>query len=405
MTTAGTDARRERIRVELLFTTLGIAIAAILPFFPLLLRQRGLDTVQIGTVLAAMALVGLVAAPLAGHASDTRFGPARTLRGSIALTILAALALWAVDPGLWATTTLAVVLAAGRSVLPGMVDAITIEELGRRGHGDYGSARAWMSASFAIATLAFGGLYELVSLELLLPVYAVAVACCLGPLRGRVASPGRLASGRVRDALRELLDGRSGFGSFLVSVLLLQIAVAAVWNYLPLRMEDHGGGLFIIGAGAAAAAAVEVPVLAAAGRLARGRLAWEAGCYLGGAVVYLACFGAYVMTTDAAVMSLIRTVSGVGFALTHVGMVLLTVRLVPDRRRATGLGVLQMVAHGIAPATGAWLGGIVYHAWGSGHLFVASASMTAIAIATAVPVLRAVTRGQARDDAATRSMT
>ena len=66
--------------------------ASILPFFPVLLRERGLSTVQVGGVLAAMSLVGLFSAPMGGHLSDTGAGPAAMLRTAVAVTSGAAIA-------------------------------------------------------------------------------------------------------------------------------------------------------------------------------------------------------------------------------------------------------------------------------------------------------------------------
>ena len=54
-------------RVQVLFTLVGVAEAAILPFLPIVLRDRGLSAAEIGVVLAVAALAGFVATPLEGR--------------------------------------------------------------------------------------------------------------------------------------------------------------------------------------------------------------------------------------------------------------------------------------------------------------------------------------------------
>jgi MFS family permease len=57
-------------RVQVLFTLVGVAEAAILPFLPIVLDDHGLSAAEIGVVLAIAALAGFVASPLWGHAAE-----------------------------------------------------------------------------------------------------------------------------------------------------------------------------------------------------------------------------------------------------------------------------------------------------------------------------------------------
>ena len=66
-------------RVQVLFTLVGVAEAAILPFLPIVLQDRGLSAVEIGVVLAVAALAGFVSTPLWGHVADGRLGAEHAL--------------------------------------------------------------------------------------------------------------------------------------------------------------------------------------------------------------------------------------------------------------------------------------------------------------------------------------
>jgi MFS family permease len=58
---------------------LGIAEAAVLPFFALLLSDRGMAPDAIGIVLALTAVAGFAASPAWGYAADRRLGPERAI--------------------------------------------------------------------------------------------------------------------------------------------------------------------------------------------------------------------------------------------------------------------------------------------------------------------------------------
>ncbi|MGZ4115254.1 MAG: MFS transporter, partial [Actinomycetota bacterium] len=82
---ARTDARsRAHTRTDAdlrrLYCLFGAAGAAFIPFYALLLRDRGLSPDDIGLILAVTSLAGVVATPFWSHAADTRLGSAHTLQ-------------------------------------------------------------------------------------------------------------------------------------------------------------------------------------------------------------------------------------------------------------------------------------------------------------------------------------
>jgi MFS transporter, PPP family, 3-phenylpropionic acid transporter len=368
-----------RYRLEALFVLLGVSIAAISPFLPLLLRERGLRADEIGVVLAIISAAGLTTTGLIGHLGDVRLGRGRMLRIVLVLTAICAMSFTVVGDRLVLVIAAAALFGAASQAMHPLVDAVALDELDLRGRGDYGRVRLWASVSFAVAVLALGWLFQISSLELLVPVFALAVLACLLPLRGWRSEPVQTHSttGNFLQTLAHVTSVAPRFPLFLGSVLLVNVAVSGTLHFLPLRMDDVGGSLVLIGAGAAIAAIVEIPVMLSTGWFTR--LAGPRSVYLGSCVIYAGCFVALVATDNPTVISVVWGVSGIAYALLHVGSVVIVATLVPVTSRGLGQGTLQTVASGIAPVAGAWAGGSLYARFGSGTVFTVAVGLAVAA--------------------------
>lgn len=363
-------------RLESLFVLLGISIAALSPFLALLLRERGLQADEIGVVLAIVSAAGLLTAGLVGHLADERFGLHGMLRMVIVLAAVTAAGFLVVGGNFWLVIAVAACFGAASQSMHPLVDAVALDELERRRRGDYGRVRVWASVSFAVATLGFGWLFQATSLEWLLPVYILAVLACLLPLRRSRRAVGPPVADTHRGFLTTLAAVTAvapRFPLFLGSVLLVNVALSATTLLVPLRMDDVGSSLVLIGVGAAVAAIVEIPVMLSTGWFSRTFGArWV---YLGGCLAYGLCFVAFMATDDPAIISVVWGASGVAYALVHVGSVVLVADLVPGRSRGLGQGTLQTVASGVAPIVGSLAGGALYAAFGGRTAFAAAATL------------------------------
>jgi len=377
-----------RFRLEWVFVLLGVAIAALSPFLPLLLRERGLQPDAIGIVLAVVAASGLITTGLLGHLGDARLGRVPMLRWtSVAAAVTVTGFLFGAERFLLLLVLAALFGAASQSVHP-LLDAVALDELERRGRGDYGRVRLWASASFAAAVLGFGFLFERTSLELLIPAFALASLACLIPLAGlnRAVLPVEHERPAFLQTVAQVATVAPRVPLFLASVLLINTAVAGTLHFLPLRMDDVGSSLVLIGLGAAVAAVLEIPVMLSTGRLAR--IAGPSAVYLLGCLIYLACFLAFLATDDPTLISVVWGVSGAAYALLHVGSVIVIAALVPPTSRGLGQGLLQTVAAGVAPIAGAWAGGALFAALGSGALFTVATALATTATVVAWFALR-----------------
>src|SRR6266550_4976403 len=259
------------------------------------------------------------------------------------------------------------------------IDAIALEHLGEDRMSDYGRIRGWSSLTYASGCLLFGALLQRYGIRWAMPLYAISTLLVLAwsttVIRDRphgLERHGRLGSvGAVfRHAPR--------FWGFLAAAVLVWTGFNAAWNFIGPRIEDQGGGPFLIGLGTALGGVVEVPMMRSSSRLQRRfglRLVYMAGC-----VVYGLTFLLWGSLSDPTVLSVLAVFEGIGFSLLFTTGVVVVGRLLPRSLYSTGNAVGQMVSFGIGPILGAGLGGVVYQHLGARTLYL-SASVFALAAA------------------------
>ena len=362
---------RDASAVQGVFLTIGLAIAAFFPFLALYLRDaHGLDESQIGLVLACMAGARMVANPLWGHLSDTRIGRLTALQIGLAGSAAAAFLVNAAA-ALPAITLLMVVQAFFMDAQEPNIDAIALEHLGEDRMFDYGRIRGWSSLTYASGCLLFGAILERFGIRWAMPLYGVSALLVLAwsttVVRDRprgLERHGRLGS------LGAVFRHAPRFWGFLVAAVLVWTGFNAAWNFIGPRIEDQGGGPFLIGLGTALGGVVEVPVMRSSSRLQRRfglRLVYMAGC-----IVYGLTFLLWGSVSDPTILSLLAVFEGIGFSLLFTTGVVIVGRLLPRSLYSTGNAVGQMVSFGIGPILGAGLGGFVYQHLGARTLYLSA---------------------------------
>jgi MFS family permease len=370
-------------RVQVLFTLVGVAEAAILPFLPIVLSDRGLSAAEIGVVLAVAAAAGFVSTPLWGHVADGRLGAERTLTVAAIAAAVAVVPLVVVHS--YASLTVVVVLVtAARSAMASLTDAIALEHLGDD-RAQYGNVRLWLSLGWAISACVWGIVLQLGSLDWMPWVYAacvLVVALAAQSVGGRRTVHEPSAVGARRAMVIALAP-------FLLSLLLLFAAFNATFSFVSLRIRELGGGLFIVGAATALQAIAEAPVMRITPRL--NRVLGHRALYVVGSLFFVAAFVGWAFLDAPLAIALVKLVAGVGFALVYVGSVLLVDDLVPPALRGTGQGLAKAVSFGLSPILGSLAGGAIYDYAGPRALFLACAAAALVA-GTSVFVIAARSR-------------
>jgi PPP family 3-phenylpropionic acid transporter len=354
-----------------LFTLVGVAEAAILPFLPIVLRDRGLSAAEIGVVLALAALAGFVTTPLWGHVGDGPLGAEHTLVLASVAAAVAAVPLAFVH-SLLALTIVVVLVTAARSAMASLTDAIALEHLADD-RAQYGRVRLWLSLGWAISACVWGIVLQAGSLDWMPWIYAACVLVVA--LAAHAVGGGRvLHEPSPAGARRAMLVS---LAPFLLSLLLLFAAFSATFSFVSIRIRELGGGLFVVGAATALQALAEAPVMRITPRL--NRVLGHRALYVIGSLFFVVSFGAWAVLDDPLAIALVKLVAGMGFALVYVGSVLLVDDLVPPALRGTGQGLAKAVTFGLSPILGSLVGGAIYDYAGPRALFLVCAAAAFVA--------------------------
>jgi MFS transporter, PPP family, 3-phenylpropionic acid transporter len=343
----------------------------LMPSLALLFDARGFAGLQLGLLTGAIPLTAAVVAPMWGLAAD------RTRRGTVLL--VAAIVIAAVATPVMSTTVrfgvaLAAVIVFAIGVAPVLpfLDAATLAESVRVG-GNYGGYRRWGGVGWGTAAPIIGIVVGVVGRDAIWIGYVV-LMLLLAWLARWVRVPGGGFTGGTRQALGILLR-LPGWPTFLVSAALFGIGMGVLSNYLYLRLDVLGASATVMGLSMTVATAAEVVGFTFGDRLVR---------RVGAVPVLLFGIGAMVLRLVA--IGSLGTVSGImvtqvlhlaNFALPWTAAVTFVARSVPDELKATGQTLFALSFAGIAPATGALIGGVLVARIGTGPMFLAVAATLA----------------------------
>lgn len=183
---------RFELRLSLLFAALFLPNAIHLSFFPLWLERRGLDPVEISTLLTLPVFVRLLTTPVFTHLADRSKERTTVLIAISGFSFLFA-SMLLIPMGYWSLVAVVMALAAFWSPQVPIADSIALSGV-RRYKLDYSSVRIWGSVFFLLSSVCAGLIIERTSAANAAPlmVFGFAVillASFLTPRLGRRRRP------------------------------------------------------------------------------------------------------------------------------------------------------------------------------------------------------------------------
>jgi PPP family 3-phenylpropionic acid transporter len=370
---------------------------AAFPFLGLYFSENaGLSGTQVGVVLGALPLVGLVAQPVWGQISDRTGSRSRIL----GLVCLAAGASYLVVPFAEGFGPILAVMAlsAGFSTAVGpLATAVTLGALGSAGLREFGRVRVWGTVAFGMVVVSFP--FVLDALERTRSLRRVAggpsepalgaifVATGLtwiaaSALVLRLPPSGEVALRAVRGEWRELLRNRPyrrvvlfSFGAFLFFQGPMML--------FPIWVRSLGGDADTVSRLWIPMLALEVPLVAWSGQGldrvgARGLVAIG---ILAGALRWTLC----ATSASPWVVYPVQLLHGVTVAGLIVGAPLYAEQCVSERLRSTAQGALAMLGFGLGGVLSTWIAGIMLDRFGPAAPLLAG-GIGGFALATLLPV-------------------
>ena len=369
------EVRGALARSAVVYMILFSAVGCWSAYASVLFGDLGVGLAIIGLLTAVHAAVAIVGAPAWGLVAD-RLGDVRPPLLAAGLWAAVAASLLALQPPMPWIVLVVAALAAGSSGLTPLVDARTVERLGR--HRDrFGQARAFGSLGFILTTLAVGLLVQATSTLAMLAVYvpALALTGIVGAaVLGRGSRSTRVAGiGPIR-ALGLLRD--PGLGLFFAGSVVVWVAAAGIMAFFSLRLIELGGDARLVGIGWAANAVLEIPTMLAYRRLVgRFRVQW---LLVAGAAIFVV--RALLFTVTGSAMGLVAgaALGGVGFGLFLVGTTTFIARRAPAALRATAQALFSSTAYALGSIVGGILAGLVAGTWGLAAVFPACAATSTV---------------------------
>ena len=356
-----------------------------MPFFPLWLKARGLDSEAIGIILATPVVVRIFAVPVLNRAID-RAGKIRG--GMIAAAFAGAFgfSIVGISHGFVAIMFAVALAALVTGPLMSLADAYALKGLNARKRA-YGPIRLWGSAAFIAANIGGGMLLTAIAVEDLIWLVAAgfvllgAAALWLHPLEPRP----------VADADSKTLKGHlwqsPQFLAIAAAAGLIQASHAMYYVFSAVDWTAKGIGSTTVGALWGLGVAVEIALFAISGRLRLSPIAFVTIGAVGAVVRWIAM----AFDPPMAVLALIQCLHGISFGATHLGAIQFIARAAGDKQAAAAQGDFSTIL-AIAMAAAAAASGLLYNKFGDlGYIVMAATA--ALGGLCLIPVART---GQSR---------
>jgi MFS transporter, PPP family, 3-phenylpropionic acid transporter len=360
------------------------ASGAFMSYWPVWLRDRGVDDSEIGTLFMSRQLVSVAATLLIGWLAH-RIGNVRgvILALAAAATVLmtgyqftysfaAILAVTLVWGGVWAPTM-------------ALYDGVLVTETKARGF-NYGSLRVWSSVAFILGTLICGAAVDLngPSWVLYVGLLGIVLLVPLGLMLPRTEAHHRDAARHAPFGILDLLASRP-FVLFMVAAGLCQASHAVLYSFGTLTWRAAGLSDVTISLLWGKSVAVEIVLMLGSGWLIKrlgvcGMIGLALAC---GLVRWLGM----AFTTDLPALILLQALHAGTFAACHLGAMAFIQRALPASGVALGQSVYYAIGTGAAQAVIFQLSGVLYAEFGQ-KAFLAMFVVSAIGMAAIVTLAR-----------------
>ena len=372
--------------MALFYASTFVAMGVHLPFLPVWLAAKGLESQTIGVLLALPIILRLFVIPVATRAADRHDALWAVI---MAATLAALIGFGALG---FTGTTLAIAVlyppaATAFMLLFVLSDVYALRGLAPRRRA-YGPVRLWGSAAFIVTNLAAGYLLDLMAARDLIWLIAAAMALCLAaawvlpplppPHHGAGKGEGMAsATPPARVLLRD-----PAFIAVAAAASLIQGSHALYYGFTTIDWQAAGYGGGAIGMLWGLGVLAEIVLFALSARLPAAFT--PSVLILIGGVGALIRWIAMAFGPPGALLPLLQCLHGLSFGATHLGTLAFIGQAAPAGLAATAQGYLA-VFMGVAMASATGLSGLLYGRFGA----TAYGAMALVAAAGVVAALAA----------------
>ncbi|OZQ61233.1 MFS transporter [Paenibacillus sp. VTT E-133280] len=339
---------------------LGLAGGSFGSYLSLLLVHNGLNSGQIGILMATGTLVAITIQPMWGIISD-RYNQTRL----VLILSVAVPALLAVFYRSEYFIVLLMVYTASTifsSTQAPIADSYAISAANRAG-ATYGSIRLMMSIGAALGAYAGGVYVSTFSVSTIwLPfLFFNLIAVLIAFTLPKQAEENHMMRQSFTQGVRQLLGNRV-FLAFLGGSFLVNQTMAAFGTYFVIAFQSVGGSTRYAGIALFLASVTNVPSMLFASKVIKG-LGRERTLLLG-ALIYVLRWGIQVAFPYPSVMIGVQVLHGLSFGFFYIAAVEYVSQITSNEMQATGQSVFNMVFAGFSGIVGNLLNGFLLNQGG-----------------------------------------
>ncbi|HEY4430717.1 MAG TPA: MFS transporter [Paenibacillus sp.] len=339
---------------------LGLAGGSFGSYLSLLLVHNGLNSGQIGILMATGTLIAITIQPMWGIISD-RYNQTRL----VLILSVAVPALLAVFYRSEYFIVLLMVYTASTifsSTQAPIADSYAISAANRAG-ATYGSIRLMMSIGAALGAYAGGVYVSTFSVSTIwLPfLFFNLIAVLIAFTLPKQAEENHMMRQSFTQGVRQLLGNRV-FLAFLGGSFLVNQTMTAFGTYFVIAFQSVGGSTRFAGIALFLASVTNVPSMLFASKVIK-RLGRERTLLLG-ALIYVLRWGIQVAFPYPSVMIGVQVLHGLSFGFFYIAAVEYVSQITSNEMQATGQSVFNMVFSGFAGIVGNLLNGFLLNQGG-----------------------------------------
>lgn len=349
------------------------SVGVLLPFLPLVFRDKGLTTWQIGVLFAIGPLVTMTVQTLWGYLSDHLKTVKKILMIQLTAVALLTNVVFQLDSFYLLLPALFIFYSFAWPIIP-LTDSLTLSSIRQIG-GEYGRYRLWGSVGFGLTALLCGRLFLSYGIEHFTRVYMALIIICLilTYFVNDASYLGRKAN--IRD-IKQLITRRDII-TFLLITTLLSLTNRANDAFMSIYIKSLGGDESTVGLAWTVAPLSEVPVFALGGMLLA-RYS-ELTLLTIAAGLFTLRWTLFSLISTPGLIVAVQLIHGLTFGLFFMCAVSYMSKAVPERLRSSGQGLLSSFFGGIAGITGSTLGGYLISGWDTVTLYFVCAAISLIA--------------------------
>lgn len=331
----------------------------ILPFFPVLLTDKGLSGQEIAFVLATPQIMRMASMPVVSGLSDRSNHRRLVMLVLTAATLALALALGIAGERYAVMLVAALMLVLSYCVAP-LADSFAML-LERNGAGDYGRMRLWGSASFILGNVVGGWALDRSGATAIYLLIVLGLAAAMAA--SWMIPPAPPARAEIEAQALTILR-RPAFLAVLLGHAVNQASHAGLYAFATLAWQARGFGDTAIGVLWAVGVIAEI-ILFACGPWLLPRSIAPMRLMMAGAVIGALRWTLFAADLGIGTAAALQVMHAGSFALAHLGYMRFLRERVPAARAASAQGTF-VIFNGLATALATAIAGRLWPDFGAG---------------------------------------